>query len=582
MERPLFFMHRGARLYGVLHLPEPGIPTRRAGFVLCLPLHDEGVRAYRALVEFARELACRGFAALLFDYRGCGESEGEFEELSLRTCVEDIRAATDLLVKEADVDSYGLLGLRLGATAAAIAAAESASSEPISRLVLWSPVADTKGYFRDLLRARLFTEFCAFGRAESTRQQLTATLEAGEAVDLQGYRVGTRLYQECVLGDPLEGVGSYRGEALILDVLTRTGRDKSIPRLWQAISAGNNRTAFKAVEGFPFWEVPRVASPAAVYDATLRWLESLPRATLTPTLSLAGRGRRENVPTPPSERSPLPPGERVGVRGHGTGAVAVTVVERPVRISCQGKALFGSLHSPDPARGNGARGGIVFIGGGLYRRSGLHRIFVVAARAFARAGFSIVRFDLPGLGDSEGVFRDFRSGEEERYSVEEARAAIDLLLTETGFREMTLLGHCHGAKTAVLTALDDPRVQRLILWSMPMVSVNLGEDRPVATEERHGPTRGAFERTLDTYLACKRETFLLYGEKDPAFAHVKDFLHQRGLGSDEARGAIPQWDLHTIRHANHDFTTVGWTEEAIRRSLQWLDARQRGDGLFVE
>ena len=584
MEQPLFFTHRGARLYGVLHLPDQTVCARRVGFVLCLPLHDEGVRAYRALVEFARELAGRGFAALLFDYRGCGESEGEFEELSLGTCAEDIRAAIELLMEEAEVDACGLVGLRLGATAAALAASDPAVGERVSRLILWSPVVDTRGYFRDLLRSRQFTEFCCFGRTRSTMQALTSVLEAGEAVDLQGYRVGRQLYQECVLAPPLEGAWSYQGDALIVDVLTKTGRDKSVSRLWQTISSANIRAAYRTVPGYPFWEIPRVAMPTALYETTFRWIESLPRDTLNlhPTMLSNPRLRTRQSVSASAGGSPFSMDEQEGIDGHRAGMIAEPMTERPVSIRVQGKALIGTLHYPELERRDGTTGGIVVVGGGLYRRSGLHRIFVAAARAFARVGFVVLRVDQPGLGDSEGVFQNFRNGEGERYNVDEARTAVEYLLKEIGLNEVTILGQCHGAKTAVLTALDDARVRRLILWSMPMVSVNLGEDRTVAIEETQGPDGGPFERVLDAFVASKRETLLVYGEKDPAFADFEGFLRRRGLRTEEIDSEIPQWEAHRIPYANHDFTTVGWTEEAIQRSLRWLVARQQSDGLFVE
>ncbi len=73
-ERWVTFFSEGARLVGNLFLPanlQPG--ERRPGIVLCHGF--TGVRQL-TLPDYARQFAQAGFIALIFDYRGFGESEG--------------------------------------------------------------------------------------------------------------------------------------------------------------------------------------------------------------------------------------------------------------------------------------------------------------------------------------------------------------------------------------------------------------------------------------------------------------------------------------------------------------------------
>jgi uncharacterized protein len=88
-ELPMVFECQGERLIGMIHQPARpssiGVLTIVAGG----PQYRGGCG--RQLVNMARELCDAGFAVMRFDYRGLGDSEGQFRGF---TCIEeDIRAA---------------------------------------------------------------------------------------------------------------------------------------------------------------------------------------------------------------------------------------------------------------------------------------------------------------------------------------------------------------------------------------------------------------------------------------------------------------------------------------------------------
>lgn len=126
----------GAALRGVLHLPAGEGP-----FPAVLWLHGFGgsrVEARRLFVEGARRLAARGIASLRIDFRGCGESDGQFEDTSVGTMTADAQAALAFLAhhEAIDADRLGILGFSLGATVAA----QLAETPDAAAMALWSPV----------------------------------------------------------------------------------------------------------------------------------------------------------------------------------------------------------------------------------------------------------------------------------------------------------------------------------------------------------------------------------------------------------------------------------------------------------
>ena len=121
MEERVSFASDKLRLSGVLHLPEPRA-TAHAAFLV---LHGfgsnkdgSGSRAVAAM------LAGMGYAALRFDFRGCGESEGERGRVICHEQVRDTRNALSYLAGRADINprKIGVIGQSFGAAVAVYAA----------------------------------------------------------------------------------------------------------------------------------------------------------------------------------------------------------------------------------------------------------------------------------------------------------------------------------------------------------------------------------------------------------------------------------------------------------------------------
>ncbi|HVU49081.1 MAG TPA: alpha/beta hydrolase [Polyangia bacterium] len=141
----LYFGGEARSLYGVWHEP-PRPPAPPRVLVLCAPLWREGVRAHRVLRQLAARLAREGTTVLRFDYTGAGDSAGDNEAGDVETWLGDVDAAVEEARGARGAARVTLLGLRFGATLAALAAARR---DDVDRLVLWEPVPDGTSYLAE-------------------------------------------------------------------------------------------------------------------------------------------------------------------------------------------------------------------------------------------------------------------------------------------------------------------------------------------------------------------------------------------------------------------------------------------------
>ena len=146
--RPFFFGKADRPLFGMLH-PSAKSGNARGAVVLCPPFGPEYVRAHRALRELATRLATDGLCTIRFDYYGTGDSSGREDDASPGQWLDDIDAAIHEAREAEGGNGICLIGLRLGATLAALACLRR---QDIARLVLWDPIVVGHAYLAELLQ----------------------------------------------------------------------------------------------------------------------------------------------------------------------------------------------------------------------------------------------------------------------------------------------------------------------------------------------------------------------------------------------------------------------------------------------
>lgn len=245
--------------------------------------------------------------------------------------------------------------------------------------------------------------------------------------------------------------------------------------------------------------------------------------------------------------------------------------------------------------------GILIVTGGPQYRVGSHRQFVLLARALAAQGWPVLRFDLRGMGDSEGSARDYRAA-----GPDIAGALAQFFDAVPTLREVVLWGLCDGATAAACHAPRDARVYALILLN-PWVRSSAGLAR--ATLRHYYLPRllqGAFWRKLASggvrtgaSLASLRQaaaaTLAQTQEDDaPAPALLRALTQFQGkvllilsgddLGAREwqallhgdgawrAVAARAQWTQAQVDGANHTFASAAWRGEVEQLCARWLQS----------
>lgn len=117
--------------------------------------------------------------------------------------------------------------------------------------------------------------------------------------------------------------------------------------------------------------------------------------------------------------------------------------------------MVGILTQPAAGEARPDAPAVLILNSGIIHHIGANRLYVEIARELAQRGFSSLRFDFSGVGDSEPR-RDALPFEES--AVVEAREAMDFVAEVTGATEFVLMGLCSGADMSYYTALEDDRV----------------------------------------------------------------------------------------------------------------------------
>ena len=251
------------------------------------PFAEEMNKSRRMAALQARALAGQGWAVLLPDLLGCGDSAGDFGDASWAAWVNDVVHAATWLREQASgwaaapataasadppppppppPPPLTLWGLRTGALLAAEAATRLGD---VHRLLFWQPAPSGKTVLQQFLRLQMASELLG-GDAAGGTEALRTRLAAGDSVELAGYRLSPGLTQglERARLEPPPGVRllhwldlSPRAEATLAP-----GSASAVAR-WR--EAGCEVHA-QVVTGPSFWQTTEIEDAPGLIEATLR------------------------------------------------------------------------------------------------------------------------------------------------------------------------------------------------------------------------------------------------------------------------------------------------------------------------
>jgi len=235
------------------------------GSILYLhPFAEEMHKSRRMAAMQARRFAAEGYAVLQVDLTGCGDSAGDFGDATWDGWLADAhRAHAWLAAKYAG--PIILWGLRCGASLA-VELANTLSD--IERLLLWQPVANGEQYLNQFLRIKLASEMLSGTQAQSGTKELRAQLEAGEAIEIGGYLLGSAMAGSLArmkLADmpppcPVEWIeiGAENSD-------DPTPASQRVVDAWRTAGV-NVRT--QTVSGEPFWVTQEITECPALIEVT--------------------------------------------------------------------------------------------------------------------------------------------------------------------------------------------------------------------------------------------------------------------------------------------------------------------------
>jgi dipeptidyl aminopeptidase/acylaminoacyl peptidase len=215
-QRPVDFKVEGGTVVGTLHIPKG--EGKKPGVLLCHGFTGNRMEAHFLFVKMSKELGRRGMASLRFDFRGSGESDGEFRDMTILTEIADAKRALSFLggAKGVDGERVGVLGLSLGGCVAACVSPD----RKVRSLVLWSAVAHLKDLMDEMLAARMAE---LTGRSRDDITSLPERIPA--AVDMGGHLVGRGFFETAGKVNPLDSLRRCRAPVLVV----HGDSDKAVP-----------------------------------------------------------------------------------------------------------------------------------------------------------------------------------------------------------------------------------------------------------------------------------------------------------------------------------------------------------------
>lgn len=190
-----------------VHIPETSDIYQ--GVLMLHGFNSNKTESHRFFWKISRYLEKNNIASLRFDYRGCGESDGNSEDFTIKDHIADARTAMRKLLKVRNIDKNNItvIGFSMGS----IVAAYLLPYFPcIKKIIFISGIAYPKSVFFDI-----------------PRKENPLFLPAYNAglVDHKGQLYSKLFFDKIIKAKPLKKAAGFIGQSLLI----HTDTDETVP-----------------------------------------------------------------------------------------------------------------------------------------------------------------------------------------------------------------------------------------------------------------------------------------------------------------------------------------------------------------
>jgi pimeloyl-ACP methyl ester carboxylesterase len=361
------------------------------------------------------------------------------------------------------VTDIRLVGFRMGATLASL----YATTHPgVSALVLWSPCTKGKTYTREL---RALSRLAAVARPP---QHVPAEWFPEDALEVAAFEMsGETLRAISEIDLVTAPVAVCPPAVLVIDRDDGPGNDALVQKLTEA----GAHVDHEQLPGYADFMTDSDQS-SVIPDTILRRIAAWLGETIVTVPATVGAEAASPAQT-----------DHVSIDDPTAGLLKVEgpmpnrVCERAAWID---NRYFAVVSSPDPA-GPVRNAAIVLCNTGYLNRTGPGRLHVNLARYWAGLGFTVVRVDIGGCGDTfahdpAAVSEMFAPMREEDFVLApmrsiELRDIVRWVRESVGIDQIVAGGLCSGAYNAFHVALDGTRIDDILMINPGTFYVSAGE-----------------------------------------------------------------------------------------------------------
>lgn len=181
----------------------------------------------------------------------------------------------------------------------------------------------------------------------------------------------------------------------------------------------------------------------------------------------------------------------------------------------ESRNLIGVLTEPDEISGRSDRPAILLTNAGTVHRVGPFRLNVLLARKLANSGYTSIRFDLTGIGDSD---IDQNSLSQDEQMLKDVGAVIEFLQEARQIEQIVMIGLCTGADNAHKAAMAYRQIVGAVHldgYAYPTVKFLYNHLLPVVTNPKR------LSRAIISRLVNALSRFRPQAQGDPGSADDK-------------------------------------------------------------